>query len=321
LVHPPGGEAKVGQFGALPIDLPVQRKIKRAELWAFHQALCCILPPAVVHTDHMGIIQGLTKGRKWCTDGRRAHADIWRKVWWQLIDHGYGEGAEIEVRHVKAHRSKAQKQALPAEAQVHSAGNDEADRLANLGAEQDCNWGREAALAEAGLKVQWALAFLAEQHKAKEGQAWGDVDGQATRPKPKGSLVVGPQHPHLMQACDGGWKCKGCGAQTAKRAAARALAWRPCVQSVVARAAADRPSPPQGWRQGERVFGHTMLRTGAVTWCNTCGKYADSRCAGLLESCQGPPSRTERLSRLRRGKHPITGEVLDGVAGPGLCAV
>jgi hypothetical protein len=314
-------KVRVGQFGALPICLPVQRRIKSAELWAFHQALCCILPPAVVHTDHLGIVQGLAKGKKWCTDGRRAHADIWRQVWWQLDDHGYSEGAKIEVRHVKAHRSKAQKLALGAEAQVHSAGNDEADRLAKMGADQDCNWGREAALAETGQKVHWALTFLAEQHNAKEGHEWGDVDGEATRPKPKGSLTVGPQHPHCMQPFAGGWKCTGCGAQSAKRATARALAWKTCAQSVVARAVADRPPPPQGWRHEDRFFGHSLLRTGAVTWCNICGKYADSRCAGLLERCHGPPSRTERLSRLRRGKHPSTGVVLEGVAAPAHFAV
>jgi ribonuclease HI len=191
-----GGKVRVGQFGALPISLPVQRRIKRAELWAFHQALCCVLPPAVIHTDHLGIEQGLTKGKQWCNDGRRAHADIWRMVWWQLEDQSYGEGADIEVRHVKAHRSKAQKQALQDEARQHSAGNDEADHFAKLGADADCNWGREAAIVEAGAKAQWALAYLTGQHRARVGKAWEDVDSDVARPKPKSSLVVGPQHPH-----------------------------------------------------------------------------------------------------------------------------
>ena len=311
-----GGKVRVGQFGALPISLPVQRRIKRAELWAFHQALCCVLPPAVIHTDHLGIVQGLTKGKQWCNDGRRAHADIWRMVWWQLEDQGYGEGADIEVRHVKAHRSKAQKQALQDEARQHSAGNDEADHFAKLGADADCNWGREAAIVEAGAKAQWALAYLTGQHRARVGKAWEDVDSDAARPKPKCSLVVGPQHPHKLIATGGIWKCSGCGAQTARKAEARAMGWKTCVQSVVVRAAAVRPPPPAGRMQGDQVFGHRLMRTGAVTWCNICGRYADSRCAGLLVKCNGPPARTERLSRLRRGKHPITGELLGGVAAP-----
>lgn len=302
----------MGQFGALPISLPVQRRIKRAELWAFHQALCCVLPPAVIHTDHLGIVQGLTKGKQWCNDGRRAHADIWRMVWWQLEDQSYGEGADIEVRHVKAHRSKAQKQALQDEARQHSAGNDEADHFAKLGADADCNWGREAAIVEAGAKAQWALAYLTGQHRARVGKAWEDVDSDVARPKPKSSLVVGPQHPHKMIATEGIWKCSGCGAQTARKAEARAMGWKTCVQSVVVRAAAVRPPPPAGRMQGDQVFGHRLMRTGAVTWCNICGRYADSRCAGLLVKCNGP----ERLSRLRRGKHPITGELLGGVAAP-----
>lgn len=136
------------------------------------------------------------------------------------------------MRHVKAHRSKAQKQALLDEARRHAVGNDEADHFAKLGAEADCNWGREAAVVEAGAKAQWALAYLTGQHRARVGIAWGDVDGDAARPKPKRSLVVGPQHPHKMVANEGIRKCSGCGAQTARRAGARAMGWKTCVHSL-----------------------------------------------------------------------------------------
>ena len=40
-------------------QLEVQRTIKRAGLWFFTMALSCLLGPATIHTDKMGVVDGL----------------------------------------------------------------------------------------------------------------------------------------------------------------------------------------------------------------------------------------------------------------------
>ena len=75
-----GMEPKVVAFGPVPTKLPVQRRIKRAELFAFLQLLRFSQPPVRAVTDHLGILQGLKKGEQWCTAATRAHADVWRLV-------------------------------------------------------------------------------------------------------------------------------------------------------------------------------------------------------------------------------------------------
>ena len=60
-----GCSASAASYGAMPVDLSIQRQTKRAELWAMLRALQAALPPICIHTDHMGIIQGIAKGRRW----------------------------------------------------------------------------------------------------------------------------------------------------------------------------------------------------------------------------------------------------------------
>ena len=49
-------------YGTMPVELKVQRKIKRAELWACYIMLRKALPLIHIHTNHLGIVLGLERG-------------------------------------------------------------------------------------------------------------------------------------------------------------------------------------------------------------------------------------------------------------------
>ena len=68
-----------------------------------------------------------------------------------------------------------------------------------------------------------------------------------------------------------------------------------------------------GGPAGELVLSHALLVTGSVTWCRTCGAYADARVRGLRGRCFGPPvgrggSGRTSIRRLMAGCHPLSGE-------------
>ena len=57
--------------------------------------------------------------------------------------------------------------------------------------------------------------------------------------------------------------------------------------------------------------GHTKILSGEVTWCSTCGAYADAKAIGLTKECKGHPKRGGsyggawgQLRKLLRGVHP-----------------
>ena len=66
----------------------------------------------------------------------------------------------------------------------------------------------------------------------------------------------------------------------------------------------------------EQVLTHTLLVTGPVTWCRTCGAYSHARSRGILRRCPGPPvgrggSGRTSLRRLLAGRHPRSDEALE----------
>ena len=61
--------------------------------------------------------------------------------------------------------------------------------------------------------------------------------------------------------------------------------------------------------------GHALRSRGQLTWCDTCGAYSHQRAGSRIRGeCWGATTRHRltRLGRLREGKHPITGEALQG---------
>jgi hypothetical protein len=212
----------------------------------------------------------------------------------------------LQISHVKAHRSKQQKQQLDRMQQQHTRGNECADAWAKRGASCDRGWGRELALHAAAEKVHWVLDYLASAQTwpANRG-AWDDVSSDAAKPPSRGQLVVGPQTPHsFVEHDDGRWACQACGKQAASRARATRLSWHPCPGTVLKAAVAE-AEPAGGPLQG-----HALYRMGPLHFCRRCGYYAEHRSIGLERPCTGRPAKNygPRLALLLEGRHPLTGQ-------------
>ena len=57
--------------------------------------------------------------------------------------------------------------------------------------------------------------------------------------------------------------------------------------------------------------GHALMAIGPWTWCLHCGCHSCVRFVGLLKPCAGAPRSAAYkaiLARLRKGRHPRTGE-------------
>ena len=173
-------------WGPLPVSLPVQRRIKRAGLWAFLQVLREAMPPLTFYTDHLGILQGLAKGKKWCCSGRRPQADVWRLIWCRLEDLEYdfdNENASIKVQKVKAHVARKARDAMSASELSRVQGNEQADSYAREGADLDANFGRSQAYQQWTEKVQWAVKAVADLHVACGKDGWPDAEAGTVPPK------------------------------------------------------------------------------------------------------------------------------------------
>ena len=162
--------------GAMPISLPVQRRIMRAELWALLQALILSEPGAAFISDCAAVLRGLMRGEKWCTAGRRPHADVWRGIWRRFRD--IGKEAHVDsVTKCKAHLAKAERAKLSDEGRLAAAGNEWADRLAKDGAGDDsfqavlCDWYKTAARTCTDI-ITYIGNFIL---RAKTGDRWPDV--------------------------------------------------------------------------------------------------------------------------------------------------
>ena len=100
-----------GMYGLMEAEYEVQRTIKRAELTAFLCLLRKVCGPI------KGIIDGLRKGEKECIKPRARDADLWIQIWEEL--HGLAEGGIlVEIEHVKADRTKKEKEKYDAVCKV-----------------------------------------------------------------------------------------------------------------------------------------------------------------------------------------------------------
>ena len=83
-----------------------------------------------------GIIDGLRKGEKECIKPRAGDADLWIKIWEELHE-SVERGISEEVAHVKAHRTKKEKENMTEIERFVTEGNEKADELAKAGAMLD----------------------------------------------------------------------------------------------------------------------------------------------------------------------------------------
>ena len=128
-IHETSHELVCSAHGAMPISLPVQRRILRAELWALWQAIVLSAPGATFVSDCATVHRGLERGPKWCTRARRTHVDVWMRIWERFRD--IGDEARIDsVRKCKAHLSKAEQAKLDEAGRTIAAGSEREDELA-----------------------------------------------------------------------------------------------------------------------------------------------------------------------------------------------
>jgi hypothetical protein len=53
------------------------------------------VPPCSVAIDNFTVIKGLRRGEAYCIVPRRAHADLWRRIWFKLRDLGAIGGMRV----------------------------------------------------------------------------------------------------------------------------------------------------------------------------------------------------------------------------------
>jgi hypothetical protein len=208
-------------WGPLRVDLPVQRTIARAELYAVWKVLVNCIPPVRLHVDCGIVVDGIAKGRRWCTHSTRPHADIWELIWDKLDDLGLGEGGASVVK-IAAHLTKTKKDEMdPAQLKLHEA-NEQADSWAKLGAGLGQNQFLAfigQAVSDAAEMITGALDYIALLAKAvieRDGK-WTDatppprgVGAEARKP----SRAAAPSLQHVMRELtsgQSGWQqCERC---------------------------------------------------------------------------------------------------------------
>ena len=103
------------------------------ELTAFLCILRKVIGPIKIHVDDKGIIDGLRRFEKECIKPRAGDADLWMKIWQEL--HELVEsGILVEVAHVKANRTKKEKEKMTQFERFVTEGNEKADELTKAGA-------------------------------------------------------------------------------------------------------------------------------------------------------------------------------------------
>ena len=124
----------------------------------------------------------------------------------------------------------------------------------------------------------------------------------------------------LMKTTEGirkGWRCSLCKGATAKWSS---MAAGKCLGSLAEKWA--KANLTRANRNAMIGPGHELVLSGEVTWCLTCGRYAEAKAVGLTEHCKGVPiwcgsygGAWGQLRKLQAGIHPRTGEAMEKSVG------
>ena len=87
-----------------------------------------------MYVDKKGLVDGLRKGEKECVKPGAGDGDMWIDIWEELHEL---RGILVEVAHVKAHRTKKEKEKMTQFERFVTAGSEKADELAKAGAKLD----------------------------------------------------------------------------------------------------------------------------------------------------------------------------------------
>ena len=286
-IHETSHELVCSAHGAMPISLPVQRRILRAELWALWQAIILSELGATFVSDCATVLRGLERGPKWCTAARRPHADVWRRIWDSFRD--IGEEAHVDsVAKCKAHLSKTERAKLDETGRFVAAGNERADELAKEGARDDSFQSilydtYKGAVETCKAIITYIGSFILQ---AKGGERWPDVaapplgwDEKDERWKHAQPILA---HPHVLRCRGRQWFCEVCDKRASGGAAKSKLARTECM---------GHPATALG--QHARPQCHLLAQTGSYVWCCRCGARAAKFAKKLGEPCVGHPRSQE----------------------------
>ena len=174
-IHETFHELVCSAHGAMPISLPVQRRILRADSWALWQDILLSEPGATFVSDCATVLRGLERVPKWCTAARRPHADVWRQIWECFRDIG-DEARSDSVTKCKAHLSKAERAKLDETGRFMAAGNERADVLAKECVMTPAKPSCATRTRELSKRVRQSSAILAvsssERKEENDGRTW-----------------------------------------------------------------------------------------------------------------------------------------------------
>ena len=176
----------------------------------------------------------LERCQKWCSAGRRPHADVRRRIWEWFRD--IGEEAHVDsVTKCKAHLSKAEQAKLDETGHATAAGNEWADELAKEGEREDSFQTVLCDMYKAAVKTSRAIisyigSFILQ---AKGGERWPDVvtppEKWCAKDERWKRVVPSLARPHRLARKERQWCCSECGRHASDGAAKAKLARTECV--------------------------------------------------------------------------------------------
>ena len=186
-------------YGPLPGP---DQSTPRAELFAVCEALRLAVLPCKIHTDHKLIVEGLAKGKAWCSGASRANADLWRLLWFRLDDLG-GLGPDLEIVWVRG---------LDDGEHLEARGNRLADAMAKCGGAM--HELPENVISEAQRlrdKLSAILRWLGNAALASSQDTRPDRQPKIDRPKrtaQERTALANARHPARIRACRASQKRK-----------------------------------------------------------------------------------------------------------------
>jgi hypothetical protein len=293
------GDAVLTVSGPMPHQLPVQRRIARAELHGVLVMLRNANAPATLFVDCKLIIDGLAKGRTWCTAARRQHADVWRDIWDRLDDLGTGVSG-IDIKKVKAHQAAGDRARATGDKIAYLA-NHHADALAKRGAATGTNIFLgyvQTAVNEAAETVTGMLTYMDTLASATAAASIArdvEVIPRRVTSAPRAKAKPSERPLHRVICIEDGFKCLVCH----KKAAKRGNFFKESCEGVNAARL-----PLDLHERYAFSSGHRIWLTGPYAWCSICGCHSMRRLKGLAEPCGARRTQEVAKKNLANGKCP-----------------
>jgi len=209
---------------------------------------------------------------------------------------------------VKAHVAKHLKEQMAAHELYHIHGNEVADFYARSGADFDSGFGKHQAMEEWSTQVKAAGIMIGKAQAHLRDSDLQDsenivIKGKSAQPM----LRVGSASPcdvRRLRANIKGkdqWRCTRCRRSTRSKRVVGTMQMQQCPGSVRARLMPHET--------------HKIIDTGVHLYCRICGVYGVDKGFNLRARCRGAFANSAtktggQLSRLRRGRHPVSGAKL-----------